>query len=259
MQYGECNWTQIPDQAYKVVVVPIGSLEQHGHHLPLLTDSMIGAEIVRRAEAALGDEAVFLPMLWLGASQHHRRFPGTVSVRNETYTHMLMDVMESLIDSGFKRILILNSHGGNGMPGRSALYEIQMLHRDDRDLWLVLGTWFALAAPQIAAIDALEQKRVTHASELETSMILHLRPELVRMEVAEGANTCFDSDFYRPTAPSSSRLTLCRPLEHLTTTGAFGHPEHSTTEKGEMLFQVAVNEVVACIREIASWGTLEPG
>ena len=110
MQYGECNWTQIPDQAHKVVVVPVGSLEQHGHHLPLLTDSMIGAEIVRRAESVLGEEAVFLPMLWLGASQHHRRFPGTVSVRNETFTHMLMDVMESLIDSGFKRILILNSH-----------------------------------------------------------------------------------------------------------------------------------------------------
>jgi len=69
--YGEKIWTQTEDQTGKVVVVPIGSLEQHGHHLPMLTDSMIGTEIARRAEAALGEAALFTPMLWVGASDHH--------------------------------------------------------------------------------------------------------------------------------------------------------------------------------------------
>jgi len=258
MQYGDRNWTQIPDLASNVVVVPLGSLEQHGHHLPLLTDSMIGAEIVRRAEEALGDQAVFLPMLWLGASDHHRRFPGTISVSQNTYTQMLVDILESLIGSGFKRIFLLNSHGGNAMPGTAAVYEVQMRHRNERDLWLVLGTWFALAAPQIAALGGLEQKYVTHASELETSMMLGLRPELVRREAARGANFPFRSAFYSPYSSRSSRVTVRRPFEHLSVTGAYGHPELGTTEKGEALFTVAVNEVVACVQEIATWETIDP-
>jgi len=254
MQYGERNWTEIPDLTRLVVVVPLGSLEQHGHHLPLLTDSMIGDEIVRRAEDTLGDEAVFLPMLWPGASDHHRRFPGTVSLSNDTYARVLVDILESLIGSGFRRILMLNAHGGNVGPGQAALYEVQMRYRDEHDLWLAFATWFTVAAPQIAALDMLEQKRISHASELETSMILALRPELVRMDAARGANTPAPSD-----VRSASRVTVVRAFERLSVTGALGHPERATVEKGQALFDVAVNEVVSCVREVAAWEPLAPG
>jgi len=259
MQYGNLRWTQIGDLLNRVAVVPLGSMEQHGHHLPLLTDSMIGAEIVRRAESVLDDVAVFLPMLWLGASDHHRRFPGTVSLSTETYARVIGDVLESLIGSGFKRILLLNAHGGNSRPGGTALYEVQLRHRDERDLWLVMGTWFALAAPQIAALDSLSQKHVTHACELETSMMLRLRPELVDLEAARGANITFDSAFYVPDFSRASRVTVARPFEHISASGAYGHPELATDEKGEALFAVAVEEVVACVREIAGWEAFPPG
>src|SRR5580698_9510590 len=111
MFHGERKWTEIEEIAQKVVVLPLGSLEQHGHHLPLLTDSMIGGEIARRAEAELGDEALFLPTLWVGASDHHRAFPGTVSVSNPIYVRLLVDLLESLIGAGFRRIFLLNAHG----------------------------------------------------------------------------------------------------------------------------------------------------
>jgi creatinine amidohydrolase len=254
MQYGERNWTEIPDLTDLVVVVPLGSLEQHGRHLPLLTDSMIGDEIVRRAEDALGDSAVFLPILWAGASDHHRRFPGTVSLRNDTYTRVLVDVLESLIGSGFKRILMLNAHGGNVMPGQTALYEVQMRYRDQDDLWLAFATWYTVAAPQIADLDILDQKRISHASELETSMILSLRPELVRMDAARGASTPAPSD-----VRLASRISVVRAFERLSETGALGHPERATVEKGQVLFDVAVKEVVACVREVATWEPFAPG
>ena len=259
MQYAERNWTEIPDLSDVVVVVPLGSIEQHGHHLPLLTDSMILTEIVRRAEKALGDEALFLPPLYVGASDHHRRFPGTVSLSHDTYIRVVEDVFESLIGSGFKRILMLNAHGGNAGPGGAALYNVQIRRRDRDDLWLVFGSWFGLAAPQIAALDVLVQKHVTHASELETSMILSLRPELVKMDVARGAAIPFESDFYCPDASRSSRVSLSRVFERVSATGALGHPEHATVEKGQALFDVAVNEVVACVREIATWEAYDPG
>jgi creatinine amidohydrolase len=258
MHYGERRWPQVPDLADRVVVLPLGSLEQHGHHLPLLTDSLICNEIVARAGAELGDLALFLPLVWVGASEHHNRFPGTVTVSHATYVDMLDDMMESLIRSGFKRILLLNAHGGNALPGQTALYRVQMRHRDRRDLWLVFATWFELAAPQIRTVPGLEQDHVTHACELETSMVLRLRPELVDLEAARGATVPFDSAFYAPDSRRASRVTVARPFEHVTTTGGYGHPELATAEKGEALFAAVVDEVVACVRDVAGWELFEP-
>jgi creatinine amidohydrolase len=258
MQYGEQKWTTIPDHRNKVVVLPLGSLEQHGRHLPLLTDTMICQEIIRRAAETLGSDALFLPMVWVGVSEHHRGFPGTVSVTPRTYVHMLSDILESLIGSGFKRILLLNAHGGNSTPGQMAVYEVQMHHREKRDLWLVFATWFALAAPQIAALPELVQKKVTHACELETSIVLRLRPELVDLDAARGTQAALDSAFYSPDSRHPNRVGVSRPFEHITLHGGYGHPELATAGKGEAILKVAVAEVIACVREIATWPPLQP-
>src|ERR1051325_1653538 len=179
MQHSERRWVETESNAAKVVVAPLGSLEQHGHHLPMLTDTMIITEIARRAETALGDEAVFLPTLWLGASDHHRAMPGTVSASNNRYVGILEDLVESLIGGGFRRIFLLNGHGGNITPGRMALYNVQLRHRDKPNLYMAFSSWWAIAAEQVAAIQGLEAKNVTHACEQETSMILRIRPDLV--------------------------------------------------------------------------------
>lgn len=206
MHLGERNWTEIAPLTDRVVVVPLGSLEQHGHHLPLLTDTMIGTEIARRAEAELGAQALFLPTLWVGASDHHRAFSGTVSISNDVYVRVLVDMMESLIESGFRRIFLLNAHGGNITPGRMAIYDVQLRHRDKPELWLAFSSWWTIAAAQVAALTNVQQEMVTHACEQESSMILCLRPELVRQEAAHGANISFESAFYCPdfSRPSSS-------------------------------------------------------
>ena len=258
MHYGELRSPQVSELTDRVAVLPLGSLEQHGHHLPLLTDSLICSEIVARAQAELGELALFLPLVWAGASEHHNRFPGTVTLSHETYVNMLDDLMESLIAGGFRRILLLNAHGGNVLPGQLALYRVQMRHRDRRDLWLVFATWFELAAPQIRELPGLEQDHVTHACELETSMILRLRPELVDLDAARGAIVPFESAFYSPDSRRASRVRLARPFEHISATGSYGHPELATAEKGEALFEAAASEVVACVREIAAWEMFEP-
>jgi creatinine amidohydrolase len=259
MNYGELTSDRIPTLNHKVVVLPIGSLEQHGHHLPMLTDSLIGGEIARRAQAELGEAALFLPMLWVGASDHHRGLPGAVSASNDTYTRLLMDMLDSLIGYGFRRLLLLNSHGGNGGPAGNAIYQTQLKHPDKPDLWLVLASWFSIASQQIAEIDALQQKHVTHACELETSMILTLRPELVSMDKARGANIPFKSDFWSADSSGHSRVSVARTFKQNSQTGALGHPELATPEKGEALFAAATREVVAFIREFMTWETYPPG
>lgn len=258
MHLGERNWTEVAPLTDRVVVATLGSLEQHGHHLPLLTDTMIGTEIARRAEAELGDEALFLPPLWIGASDHHRAFTGTVSISNDVYVRVLVDMLESLIGSGFRRIFLLNAHGGNITPGRMALYDVQMRHRDKPELWLAFSSWWTIAAEQVAALTNVKQEMVTHACEQESSMILRLRPELVRKEAARGANIPFESAFYCPDFSRPSRVDVARAFDQLSITGAFGHPEIAEETKGESLFAAAVQEVVAFIREYATWPQIDP-
>jgi creatinine amidohydrolase len=259
MNYGELTSNRIPELLDKVVVLPIGSLEQHGHHLPMLTDSLINQEIMHRAHETLGDEVLFLPLVWAGASEHHLKLPGTVSIRNETYIHLLEDILESLVGHGFRRILVFNSHGGNGSPASIATFQVQLAHRELRDLWLVLASWFSLAGPQIAQIESLQQKHVSHACELETSVILRLRPDLVKMQDAHGANIPFDSAFWSADSSENSRISVARSFELTSRTGALGHPENATAEKGEEILQIAVRETVALIREMATWQVYEPG
>jgi creatinine amidohydrolase len=254
MHYGELTWPQLRQQANKVVVMPIASLEQHGHHLPLLTDSMIGGEIARRAEAELGDDALFLPMLWLGSSHHHLPF-ATVSLSSTLYVEVLKEMIECVLRAGFRRIFVLNAHGGNEVPGILALQQLQLKHYADKpDLWLAFSSWFGgVANAQIAQIEALEQKFVTHACELETSVILRVRPELVHMDLASGAHFKFDSAFETPDASSPSRVYVPRSFDQITHTGALGHPELATADKGEQIVQAATREVVAFVREFGRW------
>ena len=258
MQLGERSWKDAGDLRGRIAVVPLGSLEQHGHHLPMLTDTMIGTEIARRAEAQLEDIAVFLPTLWVGASHHHLAFSGTVSISNDVYVRVLIDIVESLISAGFRRIFLLNAHGGNIIPGQMALYDVQIRHRQTVGLWLAFSSWWTIAAPQVAALTNVSQEMVTHACEQETSMILSLRPELVKPEISQGANIPFESAFYCPDFNRPSRVVIPRTFDQLSVTGAFGHPETATVEKGEALFAAAVTEVVAFVREFCGWPEIQP-
>lgn len=255
MQLGELNWPAVPAQTPKVVVVPIGSLEQHGHHLPLLTDSLIGGEIARRAADATHDIALFLPMLWIGASDHHRAFPGTASLSAETYTRVLKELLDSLIGSGFRRILLLNSHAGNITPAQMAISDKQIEYRQQfPDLYLVLASWFEiLTAESLAALDpTLLQTRISHACEWETSAIQAIRPDLVGDE-RPATRRRFDSAFWCPDFRKGSRVSVARTLEQSSGSGALGYPEQASPEKGEALLALAAREVAAFVREMADW------
>ena len=258
MKYGEHKWRDTEDLADRVVVLPLASLEQHGHHLPMLTDTMIAAEIARIAEAELGDKALFLPVLWVGASDHHLGFTGTLSLGNSLYSEVLVDILENLVAAGYRKIFLLNAHGGNITPGRMAIYDVQMRHQDIPDLFIAFSSWWTLAADEIAAVPGLDQKIVTHACELETSMILHLRPELVDLTQAMGAHIPFESRFYCPDFSAASRVDVPRAFDQLSITGAFGSPELATSDKGAGLFTAAAAEVVRFVIEFSEWDEITP-
>jgi creatinine amidohydrolase len=258
MKLGEQTWKDASTMADKVVIVPTGAHEQHGHHLPLLTDAMIGEEIIKRVQTELDDTALFLPMLWLGHSPHHLQFPGTVSVSCDTYIRIIQDITESLIQGGFRRILFFNSHAGNMTPTSVALGNLQVQYAQTHpDAWLVSTSWFALAASAINATGKFKQTKISHACEWETSQILAAHPELVKderpavntpMKINGEPSKYFSADYSR-----GDSIGVARTIDQNSPTGAFGWPNLASAEKGDLLFDLAAQELISFVHEFRKW------
>lgn len=226
------------------VVIPIAALEQHGHHLPVFTDSLLLGEIVRRVQERLAQRVLFVPLLWLGNSDHHLDFHGTLSAPPRTYLDVLSGIAENLIAQGFRRLIFLNGHGGNDVPGRQALFEVRQRHRDRNDLLLLLATYWASGPGPSSNGPTLHQKEMGHACEWETSMILRLAPQLVG-----------PYQDLEPVPPGNPFLPASRAwiTRDRTTPGHIGWPHLASPEKGELLFQSFTEDVVALLERVSRW------
>ncbi len=204
MLLSEMTWPDVAALSRDIpVVLPVAALEQHGRHLPLITDSLLLGEVVRRVAATVGDRVLFAPLQWLGNSDHHLDFPGTLSAPPRVYLDLLSGVLENLIGHGFRRLVMLNGHGGNSVPIQQVVFEVRQRHRGRDDLLLLGATYWGLGARPRAVDPQFRQERMEHACEWETSMMLRLDPP-------PGPRTGGDrADFAR------QRLRACVPgLDH---------------------------------------------
>lgn len=161
-----------------LAVLPVGAIEQHGPHLPVCTDTLIVEHVARAAAQAAGElTTVVAPALPFGSSHHHLPFGGTMSLSTETYYRVLVDLLESLIAGGFRRIFIVNGHGGNNELIQLAARDLALRHQAHlaaASYWTI--AWEALVAEQAHLGAGLPG----HAGRFETSLVQALRPELVR-------------------------------------------------------------------------------
>lgn len=226
------------------VIFPVAALEQHGRHMPLFTDSMLLGEIARRAEERLGERALFAPLQWLGNSHHHMDFPGTLSAEPRVYLDLLCGLLENFLAHGFRRLVILNGHGGNDVPGKQATFEVRQRHRDRRDLLLLFATYWNLDLEAHKSHPDLKQTQMRHACEWETSMVLRLAPQLVR-----GQRTVPAQDAGNAFEPAVRAWTMRDRSEH----GHVGDPREATAEKGEALLEAFARGAVAMIERVIAW------
>lgn len=226
------------------VVIPIAALEQHGHHLPVFTDSMLLGEIVRRVSERIGDRALFLPLTWIGNSHHHLDFAGTVSAQPRLYLDLLINLMDNMIGHGFQRIVLLNGHGGNIVPSQQATFELRQQYRDRNDLLLLASTYWTLGGQPNKLDPSIQQERMGHACEFETSMILRIAPQLVRQH--EQVDPVEFGVGFEPAA--RAWVTQDR-----STPGHIGDPRIATAEKGEAIFQTFSADVVALLERMIAW------
>lgn len=219
------------DMSGVIAVLPIAAVEQHGPHLPLGVDAMIMKGCVERVASRLPDdlEAVFLPMQSVGVSLEHRDFPGTLWLTQETASRVLSEIAGGVARAGVKKIVLMNSHGGN-----SALISTVALELRARlGVLAVTCSWARFGYPD-GLFSEQEQRHGIHGGEIETSLMLAFRPELVDMSRAKNfppATLDFERDF--------AWLRADRPAgfgwmaQDLSPSGAMGDASKATAEKGE--------------------------
>jgi creatinine amidohydrolase len=166
-----------------VVVVPTAATEQHGPHLATGHDAIILDEIVRQSVARVPStvDVVVVPTLAFGSSDHHLPFGGTLSLRSETYLHVVSDLLRSMIGAGASRVMVINGHGGNHELNEIAVRDVALAQPAGRHVALVAGSWWTIAGRSLAEREEFAAVRTPgHAGQLETAMMLAFRPDLVR-------------------------------------------------------------------------------
>jgi len=230
-----------------IVVVPVGSMEQHGPHLPVKVDALLATEVARRAALKVQTHQPILvtPTVWCGLAEHHMDFCGTLTLDFETFHALLRNLCRSIRHHGFRRIFLLNGHGGN----IAALNVIcSELIRELEGLRVVSGTYWTL--PEVAEkfSEILEvQQNVRHAGEAETSMMLALEPELVDQSILNQADGTPEIPFY------GSGVSRWVSFKEVSANGVIGSPSVATAAKGELLLEVASEGIAGVLQNPTLW------
>lgn len=215
-----------------LVILPVASLEQHGPHLPVEVDSILGETVAARAAAkiqARGVPVLVLPVVWTGLSEHHMSFGGTITLDNAAFAAVIEGIIRSVTRLGFRRIVLLNAHGGNENALRTITDDLAPRY----GVPIVQFTyWYAAAVPIAKILET--QGGLAHACEAETSMMMAVRPELVatdRIPLAKSNTTPDITDVV------GGGVYRWRSIGSRSGSGVIGNPEAASAEKGERLFE----------------------
>ena len=251
-QYEYLTWPEINEAALagKVVLLPIGSTEQHGHHLPLDTDNFLATSISLEAGRRDPRNILVMPNIPYGYNEHAQDFPGTIHVTYEHFIEYCLDVCKSVAYAGFTRIVIVDGHGSNEhlceFVARRATLETDAL--------IASTIWTNLIKKEFEEIRDSDMGGAAHACELETSIYLHLAPERVQMDKAQdhygGAAGATGSDYlYVDLTKGWGPMKMVKWTSASTPHGVSGAPTLATEEKGKVLLHAAANHLVAFCKE----------
>ena len=238
---------QMPDKENVVIIQPVGAIEQHGHHLPLAVDSAISMGVLGAALARLPQEipAYGLSCLYYGKSNEHAGFPGTISLSAETLLAVIKETALSIYQAGFRKLILMNSHGGQPQIMEIAARD---LHEEYPDFQVF--PWFTWRVPNIAKelLTPQEGELGIHAGDAETSLMLALLPDQVKMALAVRE--------YPRNLPQNSLLSMERKLpfawltREVSTTGTIGDATTASKEKGDRILESLAQGWVEAITEV---------
>ena len=264
------SWTDMTSEDFArvdpdrwVALLPVAAIEQHGPHLPVSVDADINAGVVAEALRRLGEDApvVVLPMLAVGKSNEHSAFPGTLSLRLETLVGLWTDVAESVARAGFRKLVFINSHGG----------QPQVADIVARDLRVRLGMLavtahtYGFGLPEGLFSDE-EARLGIHAGEVETSMMLHLRPGSVRRDrFADFPSAAAELERDYAVLRAEGAVGFGWMTQDLNPAGAVGDARNADAERGRLCVAFAAEHLATLLREVSrfpltqGWEPAPPG
>lgn len=241
--------SRIGDRDGSILLLPVGSIEQHGHHLPVATDTVLVESITRTAADAVAEAVPVLvaPPVWSGYSPHHLAFGGTFTLEFDTLMSVLEELADAALDNGFDALVFINGHGGNVPLIGGVTSTVGTTHPEAEILGL---TYFTLAEPFVDDLRDSELGGMAHGGEFETSLMLHFCPELVRTDRLEGE--MLDEPYEQGLKDlfASGPLGVYRPFEAYSESGAIGSPEQASAEKGQELAEGITTSLATLLREI---------
>jgi creatinine amidohydrolase len=248
-RYEEFTWPEIKTAVAenRVAVLPVGTVEQHGPHLPLITDVLTSSEMSRLAVERDPSRAILLPPVYYSFNEHHMDFPGTIAVHGETIIRYVSDIGRSLARHGFRKILIVNGHGSNvpflDIAARNITNETPAI--------AAMASWWSLIPKSLIAELRESEKPggMAHGCELETSVLLHLRPDLVQMDKAEKDISFAPTEFFYWDLEAPSPILFQEWFSRYSRTGTVGDPTKATAEKGAKFVSAVVDRMSVLIDE----------
>jgi len=230
------------------VVLNLAAIEQHGHHLPLATDVLIGRHFLDEVNRIEETGVLILPQIDICCSAHHMDFNGTLTVRHETLMHYICDIIDSVHAHGFRNIVLFNSHGGNIAIGQVILEKWGSANSDTSIFML---TWWQVAHEELRAIQESDFGGIGHACEFETSLLMHFAPHLVRNKTFEytppaSVFTWAQSDMLN--APCGN---FYRPMKEISGgSGVAGSPQYASSKKGGEISRLVTLRIVSMLKDI---------
>lgn len=232
----------------RIAILPVGATEQHGPHLRLETDTAIAEALAHRIAEAVAPLAVVAPPLPIGVSYHHMDFAGTLTVSPDTLQRVLTEMAESLHQHGITHFFLLSGHGGN----EASLQVLATTLRFQRGLQVASLFYFALARDVMA--DGAVSERWGHACEVETSLALYLRPDLIDgSHLSSGVHHPYPYPYSDLNAPPAVSVPFS--FAELTENGAFGDARQAEIEFGRAIAEAVVDRAAAFLRGFVAGST----
>ncbi len=251
--WAEMSWKdfQSADMEETIAVLPTAAVEQHGPHLPLGVDLFLMQGYIERVVARLPEElpVLFLPVQAVGASIEHADFPGTLTLSATSLLHLLTEIGESVERAGCRKLVLLNSHGGNVPLLNLAAHDL----RARLGMFVVTATWHRFGYPD-GLFSAEELAHGVHAGDVETSLMLSFRPDLVRRDALDdfvSQGKAIESDF--------TWLRIGRPTgfgwmaQDLSTSGALGNAAAASAEKGEASADYGATAFIELLQDVEAF------
>lgn len=245
---GHLTWEEVEklNESNMLLLIPVGAIEQHGHHLPIETDTRIGFEILKESVDNLPSNinAYYTLPIWTGYSEHHEGFPGLLSIKGDTLKQIVIDLCTRADKEGFKNIVLFNSHGGNELFLSAAA---RILY-DDFGIKVGVLTYWNLIKNEISKYRESELGGINHACELETSLMLYIEENLVSKEKIHD-NVLKKGKYNRVDLLDSGVVFAGGKFKEISKTGVVGMPSLASKEKGEKIFKAAANKLQEFIED----------